>query len=141
MGSKEDSVNVTIGKDLINPILETKVNAAIVEAMGDPAIFVAKMVDVVFKQKVNSKGVRNLQSNYENRYDLLDVLCQKTISAAVESALRKFMDENVKLVEDNIVQQLRKSPRKLAKQLVAGMCETTASQIRLKIDIEMPERY
>ena len=136
--SDSDSVDIKIGKDLVAPILDKKIQMAIVESIGDPHKFVCEAVNAVLRTKVNADGKRDSYS-HNNEYDLIDVLSRQAISEAVRSALTELLAEKKPMIKDAIKAQIAKRPNALAKALVDGMTGAFSDTYRLRIDVTVPQ--
>ena len=133
-----DNVNVQIGADLIAPIVQAKVNAAIVEAIGDKQAFVESVVAAMLKRKVDSEGKVNSYHG-SNTHNMVDWLCRKAIQDAVKEGLESLMQESKPMIKAAIVKQLKSRPGMLAKALVDGFGAATANRYRVNIAVTLPE--
>jgi len=132
-----DSVDIKVGADLIQPIIKAKINAAIVGAIGDPQKFVEAAVDAVMREKVNNEG-KFTDAYGGNRYDMIEVLCKITMRNAARAAILEWMEGNVNILKEAVKKCMTRQSGAFAKALVAGLTEATATNYRLKVDVTLP---
>jgi hypothetical protein len=84
-----DQVEFKISESLIRPILEAKINTAVIEAMGGHEKIITDMLETYMKQKVDSEGK---VSGYSNNIPRLDWLMNKMISDALKVALTSYLE-------------------------------------------------
>jgi len=83
-----DQVEFKISESLIKPILEAKINAAIIEAMGGHERMIADMLTAYMGQKVDNDGK---ESGYSSNKPRLNWLVQKMIEEALKKAMTEFL--------------------------------------------------
>ena len=133
-----DSVEIKVSKDLIAPILEAKIKGAVLGALGDPKVFMDAAVEAMLARKVNSEGKQDRYGDGE--YNLVDILCQRTIRDCIEKEIIAWFGENKPLLREAIKNNLKRSTSRLAKALVDGMTESFAKNYRLDFKVQIPEQ-
>lgn len=120
MAASESGVNISMPQDLIKPIIEAKISAAICEHVGDPMLFITKIVGAALQTKVSSEGT---VSNYssDNRYTFLEVITQTAVRNAAKKCVEAWVVENQPLIEKSIVAELNRTKAAMAKVFAAGM--------------------
>ncbi len=108
-----DIANITLSKDLIEPIVRAQLHASITAALGRSDMLVAQVVQTVMNHKVDSDGK---PSNYSSAEPLITWMANKAIKEAALEAIKEWFAEN----KDEMKKHLRASIQKNAK----GMAET-----------------
>ena len=85
-----DTLEFKISEGLIKPIIETKINEAVITAMGGHERLIADMITMYMNQKVDSDGKI---SNYGNSRPRIEWLSQTMVEEAVKEALKNFLSD------------------------------------------------
>lgn len=130
-----DQVDIKVSEDLIRGIIETKVQAAITEALSSERGVVERVVAAALDTKVNEKGERSRYDG-DNKFTYLDSLCRRVIRAAAESAIQKWAAEQQAMLEAQFRRQLqtRKVSNRLVRACVDGLTDATEAQWRFKVE-------
>lgn len=106
MNNEQNLVQLGINPELIKPIINTHIKAAIVEAMGGSEELIDKVVDSVLNTKVNHEGKI---SNYsgDNQYRWLDVILTNEIRTAVKTELQNAVTESAGAIREALIAKLR----------------------------------
>ena len=133
----ESKVQVQITEDLVQPIIQAKIEAAIVSALADEKGLVEKTVAAALSQKVDSEGKVN-SSDYQNKQTRVEYLSVQLVQQAAKDALARWVSENQKQIEKAMYEELsRKSQTsKLVKAILAGLVDSTKSQWRFDVSFE-----
>jgi len=115
------NVNLTISKDIVNPIVQAKINEAIIAAMGGGQELINKVVTSILNEPVASDGKK---SNYQsdNKYRWIDLAVTSQIQAAVKEAITEILSSRKDEIKQAIVKQLsnRKGIEQFAEALLNG---------------------
>lgn len=103
-------MSLEINEEMVKPILEKQIQAAILANIGNPEELLAKTVSVALKQKVNKDG-RVSQYSSDNRYDYLEVLTGNAIREAAQESLRDWIKENSQLVKAMVIREMNNPER------------------------------
>ena len=130
-----DQIDIKVSEDLVKGILESKVQAAITEALSKDQGIVESVVHAALSCKVNADGKRSTYDS-ENKFTYLDALCKKTIQAAAESAIKKWAEERQKSLEAEFLKQLqtKKTSSMIVKACVSGLVEATKSKWNFSVN-------
>ena len=133
----ESKVQVQITEDLVQPIIQAKIEAAIVSALADEKGLVEKTVAAALSQKVDSEGKVN-SSDYYNTQTRVEYLSVQLVQQAAKDALARWVSENQKQIEKAMYEELsRKSQTsKLVKAILAGLVDSTKSQWRFDVSFK-----
>jgi len=132
-----DTVKVEVSDGLIRPIIESKIQAAIVAELGkDPAV----VIDALVRQSLGVKtDERGKISRYEsdNKYTYLSSVVSVIIREETKKALNELMEENRDKIKTAIKKQLAQSTKadKLAGAILEGMTESLKCKYSNKIDV------
>lgn len=132
-----DTATVNIPKDVLEPVVRAQVAAGITEALGNPAVLIEKVVQHALGQKVDSRGNIS-KSNYDNRFDLVELMATKGIHDVVRQTLESWVDEQRPIIEDKVRKALSRKESTFAKALVDGLVKATKSTWAFKCNITMP---
>jgi DNA gyrase/topoisomerase IV subunit B len=137
-----DSVNIEISKDLIAPIVETKIKAALAEAFGDKEIIIAQVVERMLYDKVDETGKVGQYSSY-NKYRWIDIALRNSIQEACKESMTEWLASHKAEIKAALQKQLesRKSRDAMAKAMVDGLVSATTNHWRFSVHFgfESPE--
>ena len=127
-------VNLSISKEVVEPIIEAKVNAAVCEALGGSHDIVSDVVTKMLNMKVDDKGK---YSSYSSNLTFIQWLCRNAIRDAATAAIKNYInsanDKIVKAVESH----LNKKTKSVAVGMVNAFLQATESEWKLKVDVAM----
>lgn len=114
-------VNLSISPDVIKPILEARIQAALASALsvGQEGVFIEKAIMVALQMKVDSSGKPG--DGYSYTTPLIQWLCQKAIKDAAERAVRDWAEKSMPKLQGELERQLKSRSRNLAVSMVAGL--------------------
>lgn len=114
-----ETVSLTISKEIVNPIVETKVKEAILAALGGPDKIIEKVVNEVLNRKVDLNGNTSTYSS-DNKYSWIDAVVTKQIKTLVEKEVTEIVGQQSSVIKDEIIKQLKtnKGANKVASALL-----------------------
>lgn len=132
----EGNVSLTISKEIVTPIVQAKVNEAIIAAMGGKDEIIEKVVSLILNQKVGYDGKVSTYSS-DNKYSWLDMTVTKQIQEAVKVELKTVVSESTEQIKQALIKQLKsnKGANKVAEAIVSGLSQTFASEYRSSVSI------
>jgi dsDNA-binding SOS-regulon protein len=125
--SKSEMVSLQINEDMVKPILEKQIQAAIVANIGDPEKLIQKVVATALSQKVNKEGKIDQYDSY-NTYDYLEVLTGQAIRKAAKEALGEWLAENQELLKIAVTKELNKPAR--LKSIVGAFADAAENSFK-----------
>jgi hypothetical protein len=141
MGDGKD-IALTISQDVVKPIVDAKIQAAIVAALGDGTDLIRAAVAKALEVRVDRDG--NI-SRYDsdNKYPYMEAVCERLIRESTGKALAAWVEENKPKIEAELKKVLSKSGNKLAAALAAGLLESVKSDVKHTVNItfDTPRRY
>lgn len=135
--SGENSIQMQVGKELVAPIVEAKINAAIVEALSDPGAIISDIVKKILCQKVDSEGKRT-SSDYHTM-SFIEWLCRDRLQLAAKAAIGEWVDENKALLVTEMKKQLSRGKGPFTKSLLDGFAKDFAARFYTRVTIEVPK--
>lgn len=131
-------VNLGINKELITPIVEKEIKAAVVAAMGGADSVIEKVVNHIMYQKVNSEGKVSSYSS-DNKYTFIELVLTNNIKDAIGEELKRQIGEKAEPLKKAIVKNLRNevTANKLADALLTAFSQTVDSNWKSVINIEI----
>ena len=130
----KDNVEIKVGNDLIGPIVEAKIQAAIVEALSTETGLVERVVAAKLTSKVR-------HPNHYEDVTFLDLVCEKVIGEAVEQAIREWASSHKEKLVAELTRQLstKKHGSRVVSAMLDGFVEATQSNWRLKVELVSKE--
>ena len=128
-------VEIQVGKDVIKPIIEAKVQAAIVEALGMEKNLVERTVCAALEQKVDKDGKRSRYDS-DNKYTMLEAMCNQYILKAARAALETLLQKQQGKIEEAIVRRMTRDKSKMVNAFADGMRKSLESSWRFGVTVK-----
>lgn len=135
-------VNLSISKEVINPIIKEKVNQIVLNALGGTEELVKNVVDSIVNQKVNIEGkISNYSS--DNKYNWLDVVVTKQIKEAVKAELEEQIKNSSSEIRKALIEQIqtKKGSSLVAKALLSGLEGSFKSSWTSKLEVSISPNF
>ena len=87
-----DQIDIKISQDLVKPIIEAKVKAAIVQALDGEKQILEGILDAYMTQKVDSEG--KVGRGYSSDKPRIDWLLKSCIENALRGAIKEHLSGN-----------------------------------------------
>ena len=136
----DSMASIQLGQDIIKPIIDAKINTAILEAMKGHEALIMGVVGQILDLKVDGEGkVSNYNSGSNTTF--LAYLVKKIINSAAEQAIKEFIEAKQPEFKDAITKQLEsKAGRdKFARALLDGATHLAANRYRMNLNVEIKE--
>lgn len=133
MDAKSD-VQITINRELIEPIVRSKIQAAIISELEKTPGVVLRMVTEALDEKVDEKGVKGSYDSY-NKYSFIERQCTMTIQNMVKGAIMQWFDKNKPQIEKTIDAEIRKRTKQLSVDLAKSLADQATSGFRFNITL------
>jgi hypothetical protein len=127
-------VSINVSQELIKPIIDAKIQAAIVAELQKDQNLIPKMIQAALNLKVDSEGRRRNDSYYD-KYPYIEVLCNQAIQEAARHAMKDYLAENKEALKEAVKKQLEKQKDTLAAAFVDGLIKNTAIDYHVKFDV------
>jgi len=105
-----EMMSLQINEDMVKPILEKQIQAAVIANIGNPEKLIEKVVAGALSQKVNREGNVDRYSS-DNKYDYLEILTTQAIRTAAKEALKQWLADNQELLKAAVIKELNKPAR------------------------------
>jgi hypothetical protein len=140
--NNEKDIALTISQDVVKPIVDAKIQAAIVAALGDGTDLIKAAVAKALEVMVDRNG-KISQYSSDNKYPYMEAVCERLIRESTGKALAAWVEESRPQIEAALKKALSKSGNRLAAALAAGLLESIKSDVKHTVNItfETPRRY
>lgn len=124
-----DSVNIEISKDLIAPIVEAKIKAALMEALGSTDTVLNTVIDRILYDKVNEDGVKDSYSS-ANKFSFVDVALRNAIADGCREAMTEYLAEKKSEIKTALSERLKlkKTREAMAAAIIDGLVSSTSGR-------------
>lgn len=132
-----DGIDFKVSEGLIKPIIESKINAAIVEAMDGHERLIAEMVAAFLNQMVDQDGK---ESGYSSNKPRLTWLVHKMLEEAMRKALSDFLEKKKGLLEKEFEKFFasKSGSSKIVEAMQNGFCSALKDKWRTTIIFQPP---
>lgn len=122
---------VKVGDDLITPIIEAKVQAAIVESLGQERGLIERVVAEALTRKVEAEKYSS------KRVPWIELVCHKVIREAAEQAIQTWAASHKEAIAEEFVRQLstKKVSSQVVKAMIAGMAGVAGSKWHFQVEL------
>ena len=127
-------LTMNLPSEIVERAVRDKINAAIASQIGDPEVLIQKLVKSALSQKVSSTGAVS-RSDYDNRFEFLDLVAGNFIRDAAQEALKEYFQENKTLIKEAVKKEVAKSPSKMAKVFMDGIAQSMESKFQPSLQI------
>ncbi len=129
-----ETSTISIPKDVLEPIIQAHVTAAIATALGDRSRLVEQCVAHALTKKVDEKGVVN-QQDYYNKTEFLRWLVDDAIRTAATNAVREHIAGDIEAVKLAVAKEMKNQKSAMTKELLAGIAKAAVSMSRFQIAV------
>lgn len=122
---ENEPVSLKIDNNLVKGILEKRLEAEIVTALGDPTELIGNVVRAALRQKVDSEGNKSRYSS-DNSHDFIEIMCRRTIQQMAKDSFLEWLNHNKSLIKKAVLAELKKPQRQKSLALAfANAVETS----------------
>ncbi len=128
-----DHVEFKISEGLIRPIIEAKINAAIVEAMGGHEKMIADMLTAYMSQRVDGEGKEG--RGYSGEKPRLNWLVDSMVKNALKAALTAYLQGKTDLLTKEFEKffSSKKGTSQIITAMQEGLCKSLTDQWRTTV--------
>lgn len=132
-----DQIDIKVSEDLVRPIIEAKINAAICAGLVDQEKLLQGVASRILNMKVNSDGKRD-PYNYSDSLTLIQYLAENAIKEAAQAAIKEWAESKKEEIKKSLIEQLKlkKNTSRMVEILMDGIMEVTTSKYRFKLEFE-----
>ena len=131
-----ENATVAIPNDVIIPIVQAKIQASIVEALGKHGDLIEKAVAAALGQKVDSTGKVDKYDSY-NKFTFLEAQANIYMQEAAKEALKEYMVQAKESLKARVKKELEKKSTLLASALVDGLARGVETAYGLTITVSL----
>ena len=137
----KDVVSLEVGSEIVRPIIEKRIAAAIAEELGGADIMIEKMVAAALSVKVNRDGLISKYSG-DNKHDFVEAVTGRIVRGAAQEAMKQWATDNSQKIKDAIIKEMMKptSCRKLAKAFAEAATDSIAISWKPTISVDFSPR-
>lgn len=135
-------VNLSIPKDVTQPIIAAKIQEAIIVAMGGADKIIGGIVHQICNTKVNPKDGKVGSYSSDNTISWMDYNVTNMLQGAIQEELSKQIKEVSSPIKDALIQQLqtKKGASAIAAALLSGFDGTFGSSYTSKLEIKFESK-
>jgi len=132
-------VNLSIPKEVTNPIVAAKIQEAVLAALGGTEKIIGGIIHQICNTKVDSNGKAST-SSYDNT-TWMDFHVNTIMKTAIQSALKEQLEVAQSTIKDELIKQLqtKKGASKMAEALLSAMTGTFSSTWKSNIEVKFVE--
>lgn len=134
-----DTVNIELSKDLIKPIIETKIKGAMIEALGNTPDLINAVVHQTLFSKVDSTGKPTTGYNAQS---YIDWMLRDSITQVCREAVREILQEKREELKAAVMKQLDKKATQdaMAKAMLEGLVGATKTSWRIATEFRFDNK-
>ena len=133
-------MTLNVDENLVKPIIEKEIQAAIVRQLeAGTTNLIPKLVQAALNQKVDNQG-RVSNSNYDNRYSYIEVLCNQAIQNAAKAGMEKYITDSIDIIQSEVEKQIRSQTKNIAKVFVEGLVGAIKTSWSFSVKVDLPEQ-
>jgi len=136
-----ENSTIQIPNDIIQPIIEAKVAAAVTEALGGYDRLIETAVSQVLNQKVDERGQ---PSNYSHSVPWFKYVMRDCVQKAARTAIEDYFKDHAELIKKAIATELGKKNSPLVKQLISTLIGSVVNEdslrYRMNVSVNIQER-
>lgn len=126
-------IDIAAGDDLIMPIIQQKVQVAIVEALGNERGIIERVVAEAITRKVEKSKYSSVHVPW------IDKVCSDVIREAASEAIKEWANSHKQSIADEFLRQLKtkKTSSSVVRAMIDGLVGAVDS--KWKFSVELPE--
>ena len=135
-------VSLKVDPALVTSILEKRIQAAIIEQLGNEKDLIGHAVKLALSEKVDREGSSTSRYESDRKYDFLEVLTTNSIQAAAKAALKDWLEQNKALIRKAVLAELDSPERQksIAKAYADAIETSLSASWHMNCDIIFKER-
>ena len=132
-------MTLNVDENLVKPIIEAEIQAAIVRQLESGKNLIPKLVQAALNQKVDSNG-KVSSRGYSDEVPYIEWLCTESIQKAAKTGMEKFIADSAPIIQAEVEKQIRAQSKDIAKAFVEGLAAAVKVDWRFTLKIEVPQR-
>lgn len=133
--SESTAVSIKVGEDLIKPVIQKQIEAAIIAQLGNGTLLITEAIRYVLTRKVDTSGNYS-DSSYGGAKPYIEWLCQETLKGAVKTAVTKWVESHAPDIEAAISKEMKTHSSAFAAAFVDGFKTCLKSEYRTTFEVK-----
>lgn len=130
----EKGVAIQVGKDIVQPIVDAKIQAAVIAALDCEHEMVGLAVAKVLQQKVERNGEIPRYGD-SNCIPYVQFLFESTLKKAAGAAVASWVKDNEQKIRDSLVKQLPRQLDAIAKSFCESLVKAASNEWHFHIEL------
>lgn len=130
-------LNIAVSKELVQPIIEAKIHAAIVGELNRSGEYIEAAVTRALSQKVDGQGKPTDSPYYKTKF--VEYVCIKAIQDAAKTAIQEYVQQNQEKVNAAVKKVIAKQTDAMAVRFVESIIHSAGSGYMLKVDLKVEQ--
>lgn len=136
MGERDKAkIEMQLPDSVVQPIIESEVQAAIVRALEGKEELLRIGIANALQMRVDKKGEVSRYDS-DNKVPSLEWLASDAVRRCAIEAVREWAEKQRPAIVAEVVKQLERKKKTLARLMVAGFSESLKSDFRLNVSVE-----
>jgi hypothetical protein len=131
----EGQMTVGVPQDLVKPVIEAEIHAAIAKSLGGNEKIIASAVTQILSMKVDSNGNRD-SHGYSSSKTLIEWLASQAITTAAKKAIELWASDHAREIEAEIGKQLKKQTPCIARAMIESVIKSSSDKYGIKVIFE-----
>lgn len=128
--SNDTMATVSIGKDIVTPIIEAKIQASIIEALKGADNLIESAVSRALTQKGKDRN------GYTSDKSVLQLLTEEAIQEQARKALAAWLEQKKTMFLKQIEASLKRQSPQIAEALCEGLAERIKSTYATHVSVQ-----
>jgi hypothetical protein len=135
-----EPVELKISEAVIRPIIEAKMNAAVVEIMGGHERMITDMIRVWMNQKVDREG-KPSSYNLNSDKTRLDYIASVMLTESLQKAITDYLQTKKELFVREFEKffKSKQGSSQIVSAMQTGLCAALANEWRFKVELTPPK--
>lgn len=130
-----EPATLNLPKDLIEPIIQAHIQAALAEALGEKSNLLGKMAWQILNQTVDTSGQPCNPTSYNKAGTFIEVTLRQSMQKAFRELLDAELVKHKETLKKHLETELKKSNSPLTKALLEGMCNSAVTGLRYSLTV------
>lgn len=140
MAGEAGGATLQIGDDIIQPILQAKINAAIVEALGGQGAMMEQMVTALLTSRRDEHGRPCKKGEYGDKGTVLEQVAHSVVKDALKQALVDYFAARKPEITKQILAAMKKNEALLVEAYFAGLKATAENPYHMTLAFNVKPR-
>lgn len=130
-------VQLSISQEVVKPIVEAKIQAAILSALSSEKDIIESAVEKILNVKVDSDGKT---STYSSSIPYLQWLTNNAIQSAAKAALQQYVEDQKPKIQAALKKAISMRIDDVCAQMMSCLIETTRDSYAVNVGVEFKQK-